>query len=142
MMSIIEVVMFLERCIAEDQKTAERAREWTVHVSPGERLAYVERDNGRERWRADLTPIAAGEPHGRGPHWLRHIERWQPERVIADCEAKRRIVRICSGEAANDPDGDGFTQARARHTLRLLTLSFTDRPGYDPAWQEPGFELP
>ena len=67
-------------------------------------------------------------------------------RVLADCEAKRRIVELHketlierlddefpgdSCDALCVVDNDDFPCV----TLRLLALPYSDREGYDPAWR-------
>jgi uncharacterized protein DUF6221 len=52
-------------------------------------------------------------------HYLRHT----PDRVLAECEAKRRIVESFSGAPL-------FAQV-----LRLLALSHADHPDYDQGWR-------
>ncbi len=67
-----------------------------------------------------------------------HIARWDPARVLAECEAKRRIVEAhlsseawcdhCSGgELMGNPDGCP--------TLRLLALPYADHADYDESWR-------
>lgn len=81
-----------------------------------------------------------------------HIARWDPARVLAECEAKRRVVKIAadasraaaeardllnqSGREAGPEqclyDGweDGFTRAVA-----YLARPYADHPDYDEAWR-------
>ena len=89
---------------------------------------------------ADSSGIASDEVTR--TRWLTtaaHIARWHPARVLAECEAKRRIVEEHAwGEYVV---GDGWRTCIADHeespctTLRLLTMPYADRPGYDPAWR-------
>lgn len=64
-----------------------------------------------------------------------HIARWDPTRVLADCEAKRRIVEECA-QRIDDPvsyyDSPGF----GRDVLRLLAQPYADHPDYNPEWAE------
>lgn len=66
-----------------------------------------------------------------------HIPRWKPARVIAECDAKRRIVTDV-GVVVLDPFGvqwpEGYKEA-LEHTLRLLALPYADHPDYDEAWR-------
>lgn len=57
--------------------------------------------------------------------WLR------PTRVLAECEAKRRIVglKICM---ACDIEGQDCTHQD--DTLALLAGVYSDHPDYDPSW--------
>jgi hypothetical protein len=68
--------------------------------------------------------------------------RWHPLRILAECEAKRRIVELhdrsheCSvydhhGEIDNcswEPGGDCST-------LRLLAFPYSDHPDFQPGWR-------
>jgi hypothetical protein len=49
--------------------------------------------------------------------------------VLADIAAKRRIVELLESMPGDEMWYRALTQA-----LRLLALSYADRPGYDPAW--------
>lgn len=73
-----------------------------------------------------------------------HIARHDPARVLAECEAKRRIIDehtchcpnptcrdcgACPGDHHADP-----TPAPCA-TLRILALPYADHPDYDNAWR-------
>jgi hypothetical protein len=62
-----------------------------------------------------------------------HITRWDPARVLAEIDAKRRMVDECVGSNtdANSPDACVLADA----ILRLLALAYADRHGYDEAWR-------
>lgn len=88
-------------------------------------------------WRTISWMHGANRTHGR---------TWTPTRVLAECEGKRRIVKIhpvysedigdgtqhdCPGTWVNgidDPD-------EPCPTLRLLALPYADHPDFNPAWQ-------
>lgn len=69
-----------------------------------------------------------------------HIARHDPARVLAECEAKRRIVeehrldqygdRIACSPCGFWPSADGGCP-----TLRLLALPYASHPDYDEAWR-------
>jgi len=50
-----------------------------------------------------------------------HIARFDPARVLAECEAKRRIV--------------GLISSPGPQALRLLALPYADHPDYLPEWK-------
>ena len=67
-----------------------------------------------------------------------HVVRWDPERVVAECVAKRRVVEGCAA-ALEAPSLLRGLWARivhrrrrefARATLRLLALPYGGHPGY------------
>lgn len=62
----------------------------------------------------------------------RHIARWDPHRVLAECEAKRRVVE----EYSAVPDGQqGPYRAGLGRALRCLALPYSDHPDYRPEWR-------
>lgn len=68
-----------------------------------------------------------------------HIARWDPARVLAEVEAKRRILHEHEHEEAH-PALMPHTCRRCGSfgwclTVRLLALPFSDRPGYDETWR-------
>lgn len=69
-----------------------------------------------------------------------HIVRWDPARVLAECEAKRRIVEEhgAKGELhryCQTCGGTDYPVDWPCDTLRLLALPYASHPDYDPAWQ-------
>jgi len=80
-----------------------------------------------------------------------HVARHDPARVLAEVEAKRRIIdlhkpvtlhrmrdgqlqEIIACEYDTDPDGAGWTEFPCE-TLRLLALPYDQHPDYDEAWR-------
>jgi hypothetical protein len=64
----------------------------------------------------------------------RYVNRFNPARVLAECEAKRRIV-----EELGD-FGDGHVWAsgeasRAETALQALASVYADHPDFDPEWK-------
>jgi hypothetical protein len=55
-----------------------------------------------------------------------HIAEWYPARVLAEVEAKRRILDDASAMVWRDALGN---------FLRLLALPYADRPGYREEWR-------
>lgn len=78
-----------------------------------------------------------------------HLVRWSPHRVLAECDAKRRIVELHgpvdkydtdSCRECSDSGWAGCVDGHSRvplpcPTLRLLALLYGDRPGYRPEWR-------
>jgi hypothetical protein len=68
------------------------------------------------------------DPEGAGVH----IARWDPARVLAECEAKRRIV----AEMANYwVEGASRTGDLPEVVLTALALPYADHPDYRDAWR-------
>ena len=98
---------------------------------------------------------ANGEPIIQAPYHpidatsqdVEHVAKWNPARVLAECEAKRRIVEAHPdghepGEAVPfcstcEPEGP-WNPATHRYqcpTLRLLALPYADHPDYREEWR-------
>lgn len=79
----------------------------------------------------------ADEEHGT------HFARWLPARVLAECEAKRRIVEAHLEQVDMVPVSEGFGSVQYEipgrryipEVLRLLALPYSDHPDYDEAWR-------
>jgi hypothetical protein len=74
----------------------------------------------------------------------RHAARWDPARVLAEVDAKRRIIRLyVNAKAAYDAGSISLrnrTQDEAAEdvlgvALRALALPYVDRPGYREEWK-------
>ncbi|MFF2621228.1 DUF6221 family protein [Oerskovia jenensis] len=72
-----------------------------------------------------------------------HQARWNTERVLAECEAKRRIVEL---HFENDPGPDAecgacgdiggyYSQVWPCPTIKALAAVYADHPDYDEAWR-------
>ena len=103
------LVRFLRRRIATDEAVARVAR-------------------GRS-WDLRQTEWFIGNLKGLGlDPW--HIGRHNPDRVLAECEAKMLIVD-------GDP-GDSYGQDLWAYDLRALALTYADHPGYRQEWKPNG----
>lgn len=64
---------------------------------------------------------------------FRHIEHFDAERVLAECEAKRRIIDRYENTTFDDwaePDRE-----YERWILPLLALPYADHPDYEEPWR-------
>jgi hypothetical protein len=74
-----------------------------------------------------------------------HAANWSPARVLAECEAKRRIVELhsgqheCVGEKYGDPHAcimvADWSVYALDPTLLLLALPYADHESYQPEWR-------
>ena len=69
-----------------------------------------------------------------------HAANWSPARVLAECEAKRRIVDDAVAFDVEDASGISGDFARAaKHAFRdavsHLASVYADHPDYDPDWR-------
>ena len=139
--------------IAEDESAARAA-------AAGGRWRYEDGDSVGawtlydEHWRiADLTTYrhdkydyAERMPAFRPPHYVdadangAHIARWDPARVLAECDAKRRIVERLGSylSSEHDPEPEGAWKLLDDHawaTLYDLALPYADHPDYRDVWR-------
>jgi hypothetical protein len=124
---------FLLARIDEDERTAGWATPapW-VHVPAG---------GGTDRWNVeargagvahrDVAVDRAGGACARAD--AAHIAHWDPARVIAECDARRRIVQLQQSDLRDDPQ-----DWEADEVLRLLALPYADHPDYRRAWRPYG----
>lgn len=107
---------FLLARIAEDEEAAHGA------------AAAMQSNYGTGSW--DVRPdgrlgLGGGLSLGVGPV-APHVARHDPARVLAECEAKRRIVEEV---LPIHPDYDPL------YVQRLLALPYADHPDYQEAWR-------
>ena len=148
------LVEFLRDRLAEDEQIANlispggyqpdvwrvepsRSGRWSQVVAYSRMLGESEDDAARE----DDQPVALVQS---GRREDLHIARHDPARVLAEVEAKRRIVDEPqpSGNYVYRDDGTpacgtcgDYTVEWPCDTLKLLALPYADHPDYDPAWR-------
>lgn len=54
----------------------------------------------------------------------RLVQRWNPERILAEIAVKRQIIA----------DAEAVPAISMRHVLKLLTQPYASHPDFDPAW--------
>lgn len=124
------LVQFLNDRIDEDELAARACFDVNALArhSRGEPLPRWEIvDDGRTG-----TVESSGVPRIKGG-WgreNRHIVRWDPARVLAECRAKRAMVEFL--DPTDAPDGEG--KFVAEQALRLVALPYADHPEYDESW--------
>ena len=62
-----------------------------------------------------------------------HIARWDPMRVLAECEAKRRIVEYCASQISVDEQKPEGTQDMT--VLLLMALPYATHRDCRPEWR-------
>ena len=101
-----------------------------------------------EEWPSRITPTSApsmmrrtyaGTIEEMDPSAAGHIVRWDPARVLAEIDAKRRILAECERMLLRDRlrPGDYWDGCRdaLRSTVIALALPYADRPGYREEWR-------
>lgn len=125
---------FLLARFVEDQEAAqEAARRPAPPDADAVRVVWYRHDTG---W----VPSASGE-------WAEGqvlFERLSPTRVLAECEAKRRIVAEAQRAWSRSQDDDPMPEGREwllgqrqglQAALRLLALPYAAHPDYREEWQ-------
>ena len=116
---------FLLARIAEDEDRAKRAAfgwgaTWSVVTDEFEDWSTVHADGKR-----DMVGCEDGDV-------TEHIARHDPSRVLAECEAKRRIIVGLDYES----DEWCFADAPAvAEVLPFLALPYADHPDYQQEWK-------
>lgn len=123
MSDISNIGDFLLARVDEDEAAARSAQPgpWTVDLydvgnAAGDRVADLRKEGVTGGYGGLLDSDAV------------HVVRWNPERVLAECRAKRRLIVEHFGPPVEGPAGP-YGQ-----TLRLLALPYKDHPDCDPAW--------
>lgn len=121
--------------IAEDEMKARTAGseawKWRVVGTPSQRDALVRSDGTicADSWGADRQ-----ETGFRGAEAKVFIERFNPERALADCEAKRHMLARLQNLAKA-----WWTTTRsaeeAKSIIREMALAYQNRPGYRDEWR-------
>jgi hypothetical protein len=132
-----DLAEFLLARIAEDEESAREAAE----AAPGRWASWNHRAHALDK--RDLASSEAGRiaelPLGPDGHIARH----DPARVLAECEAKRRIVDYAQmlGQF-HDAETDRLKKVIASESvdtmtdvLELLALPYADHPDYRQEWK-------
>lgn len=117
----------LAKSCAEDPLGYGPIMTWVVG---GEEDVYYEESN---------LAVAVG-PYGGGvgDPQASHIARWDPARVLVECDTKRRIIELLAASQANCFCDSFGHHADEERMLRFLALPYADRPGYRAEWAPDG----
>lgn len=115
---------FLLERIAEDEAAARQAAtdeggRWIATGPTSIEASFGELTDSMGAW-SGLTEV-------RRPSIAGHITRWDPARVLAECDAKRRFV-----EQFTDV---GWSAPLRRRVLELVALPYVNHPDYDRVWR-------
>jgi len=131
--------------LAQVAKDEHRIKRMTLAAAGGwrydrERFRLNELDSeGQVRW--NLASHADGGEQPIGDVLGEYMENFQPARMLAECEAKRRILEdlgMCLNSRPADPDDEGWVESRAeeaRDILRIMALPYADREGFKESWK-------
>lgn len=118
--STLTLTDFLLARIAEDEAAAQKAVDWPYQIigTP---------------WGATYELVADAE-HSRADHWLCVA----PTHVLAECEAKRRIVEMYVGPTEDDEGNlyaiGGYGEAWV-DAIKFLALPYADHSDYRDEWR-------
>jgi hypothetical protein len=121
---VSELITWLRAQLDEDERVAlaATAGAWVVTTTDGRSVCGVQA-LGR------LNGIPATSVHCRAD--AEHIARHDPARVLAEVEAKRRLLDLHDGwHSCGVWECDGDCP-----TVRLLALPYAGRDGYDETWR-------
>jgi hypothetical protein len=125
---MIDLTTWLLTQIDADERVADRALD-------------VSTDLGHQ---ASWSSFSAGDVADEA---ITHVEAWSPDRVLAECEAKRRIVDlhpvvgddVCDTCVVGMRGYPAYPNSKPERwpcgTLRALALGYADRPGYQQDWR-------
>lgn len=140
-----DLAEFLLERIAEDEAIARAAigtaafqrqtGHWSFEDVPAKYgvtpIVFAVADGGGKTQVANLA--MAWERNERGAH----IARFDPARILAECDAKRRIIELHSGphNCENVHTGQVGWNVNPCTTLELLALPYADHPDYQQEWK-------
>jgi hypothetical protein len=133
----MDLTEFLLALIAEDEAAAVAAS------ADDDNTAETLGEDGR--WTASYRYVEGRnmtiyDEGGHSEEQAQHIARWDPARVLAECEAKRRIVELHSDHLHRQGDcetcdGGGRYLVGDCPTIRALALPYADHPDYQEGWR-------
>jgi hypothetical protein len=122
-----ELADFLLARIAEDEALARTAGGAIRPPYP----RWTFRTNNEGVRRSDGVPVTRHT----WPQEAAHITRHDPTRVLAECEAKRRIAELHFPRSSNPNICNEDEDVLPCQTQRLLALPYVDHPDYRKEWK-------
>jgi hypothetical protein len=125
-----ELITWLRAQLDDDERVARRAGwnhpEWTYDRE----MFTVASDAWVIAARKDRSGSPINDVDGE------HIARWDPARVLAEVDAKRRILDMwADAQSAEFPDYWGGYATALDDVVRQLALPCADRPGFRAEWR-------
>lgn len=118
---------FLLARIAEDEAVALAASPGPWRVDPNNPEGVLAVDDIQV-----VDAFALSGPQTRAT--ATHIALYDPARVLAECEAMRRIVELHGGDYDGECSSPSHLDGPCR-TLRALATPHADHPDYQPEWK-------
>ena len=133
----VTITEFLEARIAEDEAAARSAIGAGPHWEPmteetpdGENIYYTVEVVGV----LDSAILDLRSSRADGRAQADHIARHDPARVLAECAAKRAIVKMHPVDADPCDAHDSMFKSIACDTVRALASAYKDHRGYQKEW--------
>lgn len=132
MSGVDDLAAFVRARLDEDAEAARACASapWEIEIPPMIHVSVQARRDNKWKW-GMLGYVATVERDEDRAHIVRH----DPERVLADIEAKREVVRLA--ERAHDYHQtfmNGFAAA-LEGALRLFAQAYADHPEYKESWR-------
>lgn len=120
-----DLTEFLEARIAEDETIArECLKPENLHPYGDRRIPAIK----PEDWGALADDYLGGEM---GVHASRH----DPLRVLAECRAKRKVIRLYQDISESDAPGLGMAWEAVKTVLKFLAAVYQEHPDYREEWK-------
>jgi hypothetical protein len=133
------LVDFLLARIAEDEAIAQAALRPRYSESDEPQWSYDGNPSGAvTAGRYVIAQASTWEQHDPdGGRLARHIARWDPARVLAECAAKRAIIeRLTPDPTGTRDSAPAFQeQLNGEPTLKLLAAVYSNHPDYQQTWR-------
>lgn len=126
MTAVDELVAFVRQQLAEDERVAREVTELARFDEWDAAGSRVDDEIGRSNW--EVVGIARPPSVPAAKAISQHIARWDPARVLAEVEAKRRILDLHAPLA----DYKGRVQCE---TVSLLAQPYAGRDGWREEWR-------
>jgi len=96
-------------------------------------LARIAEDEQRAHYALTYGDSGALEYGGQWYGAIKHAERWEPARVLAECDVKTEIVGLYEDSQAADMSADSW--ALMKMVLGALAVPYADHPDYLQEWK-------
>lgn len=133
-----DLIEFLRARLDEDEQIARSAggATWVVNMGDVVSTALAERDYGPDGiWVASASFSCEGDAEALHEGHAEHIARHDPARVLAEVDAKRRIIDLIVLNADGQPLYRDSGAEVWEDVLRLLALPFAVHPHFREEWR-------
>ena len=96
-------------------------------------LARIDEDESTARYALSRGDSGALDYGGQWFGAVTHAERWEPTRVLAECEAKRQMLGLLEADVA-DPR-NALRRDWAAEILRGMGSVYANHPDYRQEWR-------